>query len=122
MDFLTLKDISERGVELVNPTSPEKILTMGRVAGLREGSRVIDFGSGFGEVLALWAQNFGIAGIGIDVRPNACERAMKKMAERGLSITVNLNSPLRRSWIDIGSLILQSNEPTLCCHRYRRRA
>jgi hypothetical protein len=34
MNFLGLKNISERELELINPTSPEKVLTVGRVLGL----------------------------------------------------------------------------------------
>ncbi len=90
MNFLELKDISERCLELVNPTSPEKILTVGRVLGLKEGDRVIDFGSGYGEMLALWAQHFGISGIGIDLREKACERARRKMAEDGLADRIQI--------------------------------
>jgi SAM-dependent methyltransferase len=90
MKFLELKDISERYLELVNPTSPEKVLTVGRVLGLRPGSRVIDFGSGYGELLALWAQHFGISGLGIDVRAKACERAKAKMRERGLADRIEI--------------------------------
>jgi SAM-dependent methyltransferase len=85
MEFLDLKDISERYMELINPTSHEKVLTAGRYAGLQPGHRVIDFGCGFGEVLALWAENFGISGVGIDVRQYACERARQKLNERRLS-------------------------------------
>jgi len=44
MKFLELKDISERYIELVNPTSPQKVLTIGQMASLKVGSRVIDFG------------------------------------------------------------------------------
>jgi ubiquinone/menaquinone biosynthesis C-methylase UbiE len=85
MNFFDLKDISERYLELVNPTSPEKVLLAGQVLGLQTGQRVIDFGSGLGEVLALWAENFGIEGVGIDIRWNACRRAKEKMTTRGLN-------------------------------------
>lgn len=90
MNFLDLKDISERTMELVNPTSPEKILKVGQALGLTEGSRVIDFGTGFGEVLALWADAFGIRGVGIDIRPLACQRARAKMAARGLADRIEI--------------------------------
>ncbi|MCX6019736.1 MAG: class I SAM-dependent methyltransferase, partial [Chloroflexi bacterium] len=60
MDFLSLKNISERYLEIINPTSREKLLRVGRVAGLQPGQRVIDFGCGYGGVLSLWAQEFGI--------------------------------------------------------------
>ena len=64
MNFLDLVDISERNIELVNPTSPEKIVRVGQAAGLRPGQRIVEFGCGYGEVLALWAVHFGISGLG----------------------------------------------------------
>ncbi|HEX9091660.1 MAG TPA: class I SAM-dependent methyltransferase [Anaerolineales bacterium] len=90
MKFLDLKDISERYMELLNPTSPEKIIKAGQIAGLKAGDRVIDFGCGFAEPLILWAERFGISGVGIDFRPYACERANKKIAERGLTERISI--------------------------------
>ncbi len=85
MNFLDLKDIAERDLEIVNPISAEKILTIGRKAGLAPGKRLIDFGCGFAEPLVLWAENFGISGVGIDIREKAIERARAKIAQRGLA-------------------------------------
>jgi SAM-dependent methyltransferase len=85
MDFLSLKDISERHLEFINPTSRDKLVRAGRAARLRAGQQVIDFGCGFGGALALWAQEFDIGGFGIDVRPFAIERARVRAAERGLA-------------------------------------
>jgi SAM-dependent methyltransferase len=85
MNFLELKDIAERNIELVNPISAEKILTIGRVAGMAPGERLIDFGCGYAEPLVLWAENFGISGLGIDIRHKAVQRAQAKVASRGLS-------------------------------------
>ena len=84
MEFLELKDIAERYLEIVNPVSVEKILTIGRMAGMAPGKRLIDFGCGFAEPLVMWAENFGISGVGIDVRQNAIERARAKIAQHGL--------------------------------------
>jgi len=53
MEFLELKNISERSLEIANPTAPEKLLRAGRVGEMREGGRVIDFGSGYGEALTI---------------------------------------------------------------------
>jgi len=83
--FLDLKDISEQFMELLNPTSPEKIIKTGQIAGLKAGDRVIDFGCGFAEPLVLWAERFGVEGVGIDIRPYACKRAEMKIAGKGLS-------------------------------------
>ncbi|MFZ1794950.1 MAG: class I SAM-dependent methyltransferase [Anaerolineae bacterium] len=90
MKFLELKDISERHIDLVNPTSPEKILAAGRVAGMAPGQRVIDFGCGYAAPLALWAQAYGIAGVGIDIRPAACERARQNLANKDLSRQIEI--------------------------------
>jgi len=90
MEFLELKDISERYLQLLNPTTPEKILTAGRVAGMREGGRIIDFGCGYAEGLILWAKAFGISGLGIDIRPAACERARQKIAAQGLADRIEI--------------------------------
>ncbi len=90
MEFFELKNISERYLELVNPITPEKILVAGRVAGMSEGGRVIDFGCGYGEALILWASEFGISGVGIDIRPAACERARDKIRAQGPSDRIDI--------------------------------
>jgi SAM-dependent methyltransferase len=90
MEFLELKDISEQFMEIVNPSSADKLLRVGRALRLADGMSVIDFGCGYGEMLALWAEEFGIRGVGVDIRSNACDRARKKMAERGLADRVEI--------------------------------
>lgn len=90
MDRFELYNISEDYMELINPLTVEKIITVGRFLGLREGMKVIDFGSGFAEMLVLWAGTFGISGVGIDIRKHACERAERKIKERGLSDSISI--------------------------------
>jgi SAM-dependent methyltransferase len=111
MNFLDLRNISERFMKLVNPTTAEKILTIGRVLGLRKRSRVIDFGCGFGEVLALWAEHFGISAIGIDIREYACNRAKQRMTERKLTERITIvqanaaNYPFEEHAFDVAACI-----------------
>ena len=83
MNFLDLKDIAERHLEIVDPISPAKLLRVGEVIGLHPGQRVIDFGCGYGEMLRLWGETFGVNGAGIDVRSHACQRARRKFADLG---------------------------------------
>jgi SAM-dependent methyltransferase len=90
MDFLDLVTIAEQGMELVNPTTPEKVVALGETLHLREGSRVIDFGCGYAEPLALWAERFGIVGTGIELREAACLRARRKLEARGLSDRIEI--------------------------------
>ncbi len=90
LTFLDLKDIAERSMELINPTSPEKIVEIGRRAGMRAGKRLIEFGCGYGEPLVLWADAFGIDGVGIELRPKAVQRARAKIAQRGLEDRISI--------------------------------
>jgi ubiquinone/menaquinone biosynthesis C-methylase UbiE len=77
--------ISHRYMELLDPTSPEKIIRLGKLLKLKKGSRVIDFGCGCAESLTLWAEEFGITGVGVDISRDFCDRAKDKLAKRGLS-------------------------------------
>lgn len=84
MDILNYFDRTEKYLELINPTSIEKIMKLGRVLRLNENSRVIDFGCGYAEMLLKWANEFGISGIGIEIRQKVCDRAKEKINENGL--------------------------------------
>jgi len=90
MNFFDFVDISEKYLELINPFTAEKILTIGEYLGLKEDSLVIDFGSGNAEVLALWGKYLGISGIGIDIREHACNRARKKLEEMGFGSRIQI--------------------------------
>ncbi|MDD5704086.1 MAG: class I SAM-dependent methyltransferase, partial [Dehalococcoidales bacterium] len=90
MEFFDLMGISHRYMEILGPSSPEKISKLGKLLKLKKGSRVIDFGCGCAEPLTLWAEEFGITGIGIDISRDFCERARKKLAMRGLSDQIEI--------------------------------
>ena len=90
MDFFELKNISERFIDLINPSSPEKMIKIGEILRLHPESRVIDFGCGFGEVLALWGEHFGISGVGIDIREYACQRARQRIAMANLDEQIEI--------------------------------
>ena len=90
MNFFDLVNISEKYMELVNPMTPEKILKIGRYLDLKEGSRIIEFGCGYGEILLLWSQICKISAIGIDIREAVCERAKKKILKKGLSDNIEI--------------------------------
>lgn len=90
MNFFDLVNISERYMELVNPSTPEKMVTLGKFLRLRDSSRVIDFGCGYAEALILWAEQFGIVGVGVDIRDHACDRARKKVSEKRLTDRIEI--------------------------------
>ncbi len=90
MEFMDLMSISHRYMEILGPSTPEKIIKLGKVLQLKKGSRVIDFGCGCAEPLALWAEEFGITGIGVDISEDFCDRARQKLTSKGLSDRIKI--------------------------------
>lgn len=90
MDFLDLVTLSQGSLEIMNPVTPEKIVAVGEAAGLKPGMQVLEVGAGNGTVLAILAEKFGITGTGLEIRPEACARAERMLAERRLSDQVTI--------------------------------
>ncbi len=90
MEFFDIMSISHRYMEILNPSTPEKIIKLGKLLKLKKGNRIIDFGCGCAEPLVLWAEQFGITGIGIDISEDFCERARQKLASKGLSKQIEI--------------------------------
>ena len=125
MEFFDLVNISEQYIELASPTTPDKLLTLGESLRLRPGCRVIDFACAYAEALVLWAEHFGISGVGVEVREHACQRARAKVSERGLSDRIEIvcaqaaDYPFEEQAYDaatcIGaSFVFGGYRPTLC--------
>ena len=53
-------NISERYMELINPSTTEKMLAVGKSLRVQAGACVIDFGCGFGEELGAVGRAFGL--------------------------------------------------------------
>ncbi len=111
MEFLDLMSISHRYMALLNPSTPEKVLELGKMLGMRNGTRVIDFGSGCGEPLALWGKEYGITGVGVDISADFCERAATKLHAEGLSGRIEVvcgngaDYPLQEGAFDVATCI-----------------
>lgn len=90
MEWFECYDIAERYHKIINPSSPEKIIRAGEVAEMHSGSRVIEFGCGFAEPLALWGERFGISGLGIEFRAYACRRADQRLRQAGLQDRIQI--------------------------------
>jgi len=85
MEWYEVYDVAERYHDIINPSTPEKILTLGEVAGMNAETRLIDFGCGFAAPMILWAEKYGISAVGIEFRPYACRRAEEAIDVRKLS-------------------------------------
>ncbi|NLH47629.1 MAG: methyltransferase domain-containing protein [Myxococcales bacterium] len=85
MDIPRIFNISESAHRIHNPFTPEKLATLGAVLRLESGTRVLDLGSGSGEMLCTWARDYGIRGIGIDLSRLFSEQAKRRAEELGVA-------------------------------------
>lgn len=90
MNVLNLVELLEIDARVTSMATPLKLAAVGKVAGLGQGSRVIDFGCGRGDALTLWAQCFGIRGVGIDRDQEFCREAVERLARQGVSEQIDI--------------------------------
>ena len=85
MDIPRIFNITESAHRIHNPITPDKLATLGMALRLKPGSRVLDLGSGSGEMLCTWARDHGIIGIGIDMSQLFTEQAKCRAEELGVA-------------------------------------
>ncbi|MDD5599598.1 MAG: methyltransferase domain-containing protein [Victivallaceae bacterium] len=85
MDIPRIFNITESAHRIHNPFTSEKFATLGAVLRLESGTRVLDLGSGSGEMLCTWARDYGIFGVGIDMSRLFSEQARLRAEELGVA-------------------------------------
>ena len=85
MDIPRIFTITESAHRIHNPITPEKLATLGAALRLEPGARVLDLGSGSGEMLCTWARDQGVIGLGIDMSPLFTEQAKRRAEELGVA-------------------------------------
>ena len=85
MDIPRIFTITESAHRIHNPFTPEKFSTLGAALRLAPDTRILDLGSGSGEMLCTWARDYGVQGMGIDMSPVFTEQAKRRAAELGVS-------------------------------------
>ena len=85
MDIPRIFNITESAHRIHNPITPEKLATLGAALRLESGARVLDLGSGSGEMLCTWACDHGVTGVGIDMSPLFTEQAKRRAVELGVA-------------------------------------
>lgn len=89
MDIPRIFTISESEHRIHNPFTAEKYATLGRVLRMKPGTRILDLGSGSGEMLCTWARDHGINGTGIDMSQLFTAQAKHRAEELGVSERVH---------------------------------
>ena len=85
MDIPRIFNITESAHRIHNPFTPEKLATLGSALRLEPGTRVLDLGSGSGEMLCTWARDHGVTGTGIDLSELFTEQAKRRAEELGVA-------------------------------------
>jgi SAM-dependent methyltransferase len=85
MDIPRIFNITESAHRIHNPFTPEKLATLGAALRLETGTRVLDLGSGSGEMLCTWARDHGIVGTGIDLSQLFTEQAKRRAEALGVA-------------------------------------
>jgi SAM-dependent methyltransferase len=85
LDIPRIFNITESAHRIHNPFTPEKLATLGAVLRLESGTRVLDLGSGSGEMLCTWARDYGITSVGIDMSRLFTEQAKLRAEELGVA-------------------------------------
>lgn len=85
MDIPRIFNITESAHRIHNPITPDKLASLGSALRLEPGARVLDLGSGSGEMLCTWARDHGVVGTGIDMSPLFTGHAKLRAEELGVA-------------------------------------
>jgi SAM-dependent methyltransferase len=89
VDIPRIFNITESAHRIHNPITPDKLATLGMALRLEAGDRVLDLGSGSGEMLCTWARDHGVVGTGIDMSELFTEQARRRAEELGVADQVS---------------------------------
>jgi SAM-dependent methyltransferase len=85
MDIPRIFNITESAHRIHDPITPDKLAALGAALRLEAGARVLDLGSGSGEMLCTWARDHGVIGTGIDMSQLFTEQAKLRAEELGVT-------------------------------------
>ena len=91
MDIPRIFTITEAAHRIHNPITPEKLAILGAALRLESGARVLDLGSGSGEMLCTWARDHGVVGTGIDMSELFTAQARRRAEELGVADQVTFS-------------------------------
>jgi ubiquinone/menaquinone biosynthesis C-methylase UbiE len=79
MDYKTIINDIESSQHLISMTPIEKVVEIGYTAGMNSNSSVLDFYCGYGEMLKIWNEAFGIKGTGVDISKEFINEGEKRL-------------------------------------------
>ncbi|MBD0357516.1 MAG: class I SAM-dependent methyltransferase [Rubrobacter sp.] len=88
MHFTKFFSVVERDLEILNPTSHDKLMLLADYCDIRDGARVLDVGSGKGYMLRQWAKRWRIEGIGLEINSSFVAQSRSRASAEGVGETV----------------------------------
>lgn len=88
LDIPRIFNIMESAHRIHNPFTPDQFATLGATLRLEPGMRVLDLGSGSGEMLCTWARDHGVLGTGVDMSALFSEQARLRAEVLGVATQV----------------------------------
>ena len=91
IDIFRFTEIAESTQRILNPLADNKVDLVGELLRLRPGMRLIDLGSGKGEMLCRYAKDHGITGTGVDIHEPFVAQARARAVELGVDDQVTFH-------------------------------
>ncbi len=79
MKYKTIINDIVSSQHLISMTPIEKIVEIGYTAGMNSDSNVLDLCCGYGEMLKIWHEAFGIKGAGVDISTEFINEGKKRL-------------------------------------------
>ena len=84
MDAKAIINEIESSQHLISMTPVEKIVEIGYTSGMDSNTSVLDLCCGYGEMLKIWNETFGIKGTGVDISEEFINEGNKRLKEAGI--------------------------------------
>ena len=85
MDLPRIHTIRASSHRIIDPFTSEKLATLGRAIHLRTGMSILDLCCGKGEMLATWARDHSVTGVGVDISTVSLTEARERADELGVA-------------------------------------
>ena len=107
---MELKKIDDNK-HIIGMVSVDEILRFGYEAGLNENSRVLDLTYGYGTILKVWSEAFGISGVVVEGHPDFAAKGRERLKEAGVDDKIKIICGDRFNYVDA-----EKYDLVICAH------
>lgn len=94
MDYQIQLEKLKESQFLISMTDIDSIIEIGFSSGMNASSLVLDLCCGYGEMLKIWNQAFGIRGIGVDICGEFIQQGQERLIEEGIAAVTLIESDI----------------------------